>query len=396
MEINKPEILIILSRFPFPLEKGDKLRAYYQLIELSSHYQIHLITLSEGKIDPADYHEVSRYCKSVSVHRLTLLSKLSSMFLAFLNNRPFQTGYFYRSSAKREINRIIKGHPISHIYCQLVRTTEYVKDIHHIPKTLDYMDALSSGIKRRISKQPWYVRWFFKMEATRMTQYERVIFDYFEVKTIISDQDRNLIPHPDKDQILCISNGVDPSFLETRPRPEHYDLVFVGNMSYPPNIDAVSYIVHQLLPELPGRTLLIAGANPHQKVLELAKGHPQVHVSGWMEDIRDAYCNGKVFLAPMLSGTGMQNKLLEAMALETPCVTTSLANNAIHASADEEILVADNKQELITAVHSLLESNIMRTEISERAKELIRSKYLWKNTTEPLIESIRKHLAERV
>ena len=102
-----------------------------------------------------------------------------------------------------------------------------------MPKTLDYMDALSAGILRRVDRQPFYKKWLFKIEANRLLKYEQSIFDFFEHRTIISDQDRQLIAHPDKDKILCVPNGIDKSFFENVERPEKFDFVFVGNMSYP-------------------------------------------------------------------------------------------------------------------------------------------------------------------
>lgn len=394
LENSKTQILVVLSRFPYPLEKGDKLRAFYQIKELSKEFDIILVATHEHKINDTSFKAVKQYCKEVHTVKLNVFSQFFNIALAFLSGKPIQTGYFFRYKAAHLIRRIVKTHPIQHIYCQLIRTSEYVKNIHHIPKTLDYMDALSYGVKRRINKQNPLVRWVFRLEARRLTRYEQQIFDYFEVKTIISEQDRNLIAHPDKDKIHCIPNGVDPQFLESLQRDEKYDLVFVGNMNYPPNIDAVRYIVSDILPELDNRSLLIAGANPHPSIQKLNQ-LDNVHVSGWIKDIRDAYLSGKVFLAPMLSGTGMQNKLLESMALGTPCVTTSLANNAIKAENGTEIIVGDSKEELIDACNLLLNNESKRKEIASAAKLFIEENYNWSQSTQSLIDLIRNHLVSR-
>lgn len=253
------------------------------------------------------------------------------------------------------------------------------------------MDALSFGMRRRIAGQSIFFRWVFRMEAKRLTRYEQQIFDYFENKTIISKQDRDLIAHPDKDQIVCIPNGIDPAFLEEIPRNENYDFVFVGNMSYPPNIEAVTYIVNEILPAFPQSELLIAGALPHHKVKKLAAKDSRVHISGWVDDIRESYLSARIFLAPMMTGTGMQNKLLEAMALGTPCVTTSLANNAIEGKHMKEVVVADTKEELINACRSLLNDKNLRDSLSSAGKNFIREKYNWQQANAMLSELIRNH-----
>lgn len=389
---NKDKVLILLSRFPYPLEKGDKLRAYHQIKSLSQEFDLILFTMYENQIEAEWYKEIEKYCSEIHLSKITFFSKFLNMTLALFSGKPIQTGYFFRFSAKRKINRLLRINSIKHIYCQLIRTSEYVKNIHHIPKTLDYMDALSFGMRRRIAGQTIFSRWVFRMEAKRLTRYEQQIFDYFENKTIISKQDRDLIAHPDKNQIVCIPNGIDTAFLEEIPKKESYDFVFVGNMSYPPNIEAVTYIVNEILPAFPQSELLIAGALPHPKVKKLAAKDHRVHISGWVDDIRESYLSARVFLAPMMTGTGMQNKLLEAMALGTPCITTSLANNAIEGEHMKEVIVADNKEELINACRSLLNDKNLRDSLSSAGKKFIREKYNWQQANATLSELIRNHL----
>ncbi len=162
-------------------------------------------------------------------------------------------------------------------------------------------------------------------------------------------------------------------------------------MSYPPNIEAVTYIVNEILPAFPQSELLIAGALPHHKVKKLAAKDSRVHISGWVDDIRESYLSARIFLAPMMTGTGMQNKLLEAMALRTPCVTTSLANNAIEGKHMKEVVVADTKEELINACRSLLNDKNLRDSLSSAGKNFIREKYNWQQANAMLSELIRNH-----
>lgn len=386
---SKDKIIVILSRFPYPLEKGDKLRAYYQLRDLSSHFDIILYTLADRKISSNDFDQVNQYCIEIHVQRIHFWSKMTGMLFAFINGRPLQTGYFYRRSFAKKIKSKVETGEVKHVYSQLVRTSEYCKNIHTVSKTLDYMDVLSAGIEKRVAAQPWFKRWLFRLEAKRLRFYERYIFDYFENKTIISEQDKNMISHPDKEKIRVIPNGVDEHFFEPFEREEKYDLVFVGNMSYPPNIDAVHFIAKELLPALPRVKLLIAGATPHPTVIQLAQNNPQITMTGWMDDIRSAYTNGKIFIAPMMIGTGMQNKLLEAMALKTPCITTTLANNAIGMVAGEAIFVANNKLDMLDAINELLSDESLRQRIAKNAHQVVLNQFNWSKVNNKLILLIR-------
>jgi len=127
-------------------------------------------------------------------------------------------------------------------------------------------------------------------------------------------------------------------------------------MGYPPNINAAEYLVRKILPVVikrkPDIKLLIAGANPHLRVSVLKSAN--VEVSGWVSDMRECYAAAKIFIAPMQIGTGLQNKLLEAMAMQVPCITSALANQALKAAENEEILIADTPAEYANCIIDLL------------------------------------------
>jgi sugar transferase (PEP-CTERM/EpsH1 system associated) len=391
LDSSKPyrkKLVIIVSRFPFPLEKGDKLRAFHQIKELSSTYSITLIATTDSKVSKESIEQLRKYCSTIYIFRLSKISIGFNLFIQLFTKKPFQIGYFYSSKNNYRINKILEELKPDHILCQLIRVSEFVKNYHHCKKTIDYMDALSKGIERRIEKAPFYLKWLFRIEAKRLANYERQIFDYFENHIIISDQDRELILHPKKSTIQCVPNGVDNSFFEPFTEEKKYDLLFVGNMSYAPNIEAASYISTELIPTLkesyPNISFLISGANPHSSVLKLARTNSAITVSGWIDDIRTSYAQGKIFVAPMMIGTGMQNKLIEAMAMGIPCITTSLANNAIKAIHNESIVVANTKEEFIQEINKLLSTPIFYDSIAKGGKLFVKENYNWQSTTNQL------------
>lgn len=388
---HKAQLLMIVSRFPYPMDKGDKLRAFYQLKELSKTFDVTLVALTDKNISKEHIEKVAVFCEEVIVSKLTWLSRLLHMARSLLNGNPFQIGYFYTLSTQKLINSIVKLKDVKLIYCQLVRTTEYVKNIHTIPKIVDYMDAFNTGIERRIERQPFHKKWLFKSEAQRLSKYERAIFDFFEVKTIISEQDRVLIKHPENKEITCVSNGIDESFFDNIEIEKDHDFVFVGNMGYPPNIEAVQFIHKNILPNFPQSSLLVSGASPHQSLVVLAKKSKQITLTGWVDDIRTSYARGKIFLAPMMIGTGMQNKLLEAMASGIPCVTTPLANKAIKAKHEEQILEGTSVEEINILIARLLNSHELQISIGKRGRDFVKANYSWEKSTSPLIKLMKKN-----
>ena len=387
---EKPVLFVLLSRFPYPLEKGDKLRAYYQLRELALSYQIVLICLTDTHVPEKHLEKVRSFCMDIKVFKLSKSGIYRRLFLNTFSHLPFQVAYFHSYRIQKKIKALLNQYRPQHIYCQLIRTSEYIKNYHDCSKTIDYMDALSIGMERRAQRSKGPMKLLFQEEAKRLRNYERKVFDYFEGHTIISEQDRSFIVHPDRQQIKIVPNGIDLSFFEEIETTAEFDLVFIGNLSYPPNIEAATFLSKNLLPKLPGKKLLLAGATPDPELERLTSRTENITLLGWTDDIRSTYKRGKVFIAPMHIGTGMQNKLLEAMALGIPCITTTLANNAIKGVHRQHLIVADTEKEMIHAIEELLINMELRNKLAVNAQNFVRSNYSWSSTANELEKILKR------
>jgi sugar transferase (PEP-CTERM/EpsH1 system associated) len=377
------KIFILLSRFPYPLEKGDKLRAFHQIKELSKKHEIILCALTDEKIAQSSIDILAKYCKHIELIKLPKFNIYWNLLRQLLfTNKSLQVAYFYNSAAQKKIDSYLKKYQPDHIYCQLIRVTEYVRN-SSIKKTLDYMDALARGMERRVDDAPFYLKWFLKTETTRLKRYEHFIFNDFDNKVIISEQDRKLIVNINNDDITVVPNGVDYNTYKTQELPKKYDLIFTGNMAYPPNIDSVVYLVNYIMPivweKLPNINIVIVGAKPTAKVLKLKSD--KVSVTGWIEDISAYYSQSKIFVAPMQIGTGLQNKLLEAMAMKLPCVTSQLANNALGAVHNESILIGSNEEEYAQHIINLINDNQLSERISQKGYQFVKENYTWEGST---------------
>ncbi|MCB0477502.1 MAG: glycosyltransferase [Crocinitomicaceae bacterium] len=385
---EKKKLVMLLSRVPSKLDKGDKLRAFYQIKYLSESYEIFLICL-DTEAQWYDFSTLEPYCKEIKLYRITKASRLFNLLKATISGLPFQVAYFYNSRVKKDILQYIQNCQPDHIYSQLIRTAEYVKNIHHIPKTIDYMDAFSKGIERRIKDANWLIKPLFKSENKRLLKYESLIFEYFEHKTIISEIDREFIFHVDRKKIEIIENGIDEKFFDVNSKWENQcNVLFTGNMSYPPNIKAAEFIAKSIAPELSSFNFLISGANSDK--LSFGKISENVKQTGWVEDIRVVYRDAKIFIAPMFIGTGVQNKLLEAMAMSLPCITTDLGNKPLGAKVGEEILVANSKDEFIEQIQQLFEDKELYEKISENGRRFVQNHFNWNKSTQKLIDIMNK------
>jgi sugar transferase (PEP-CTERM/EpsH1 system associated) len=375
-------LFIILPRVPYPTEKGDKLRAFYQIKQLAKQHEIILCALNDGDLHEDAIPVLKKFVKAIHVIPISRFSIAINLVKTLFSKNPLQVGYFYNSSSASIIHQLIKQYNPDFIFCQLIRVAEYAKGIN-IPKILDYQDVFSKGIERRITGAPFYMKPFLKIEYKRLLNYEHDIFDHFEHKIIISGTDRDLIPHPDKNKIVVVANGVDTTFFCPLEREKQYDLVFTGNMGYPPNIESAEFLVNKILPaisrQFPGIRLLIAGANPHLRVMVLKSN--QVTISGWVSDIRESYASARIFIAPMQIGTGLQNKILEAMAMKIPCITSPLAFSALNAVAGKDILVAQTPQEYASHILMLLNNPAKASEIAENGYCFVQKNFNWETET---------------
>lgn len=381
-------LFVLLSRVPFPLEKGDKLRAYHLVERLARKHEIYLFCLSDTRIAPEHLDHLRGICAHLEVVHLERWRIVLKLITAAFGRLPFQVAYFHHRKAQQRIDAAIERFKPDHVFCQLVRTTEYVHRRLLLPKTLDYMDTLSKGMERRTETAPFYLRPILNMETRRLIHYENLMFDLFDHQVIISAQDRDYIYHPDRDRMTVIPNGVDTDFFQPLPAEPKYDLLFTGNMNYPPNIDSVMFLAHRILPivrkERPDVSLLISGVDPSASVRELAQKDPHVEVSGWVKDIRNSYASARIFVAPMQIGTGLQNKLLEAMAMRMPCITSRLANNAVGAPPDEAILIGTDPEEYAAHILRLLDDAAERERIAEQGLRFVRSHFDWRAAADGL------------
>ena len=388
------KLFVLLPRVPYPIEKGDKLRAFHQLRYLSKKNDIVLCASNDIRLPEGTLAALKPYCREIHVIRLSRLSIGFNILRAFLSGKPLQVGYFYSSRARKKINRLIRATKPDHIYCQLLRVAEYVKDLP-FPKTLDYQDVFSKGVERRIHTSPFYLRPVLRLEYKRLLKYEARIFDYFDHKTIISYPDRDLIPRPDKEKIVVVPNGVDMEYFSPLAIEKEFEVVFIGNMGYPPNVQAAEFLAQQIIPlvqkRFPDVRLVLAGANPHPRIQALASG--TIHVTGWVEDIRSWYARSRIFVAPMLIGTGLQNKLLEAMAMKIPCISSPLANQALCAVDGKEILIGNTAEEFAGHIIRLLEDPDKAETLAHAGFLFVKKHFDWEAATGRLEELMSQSAA---
>jgi glycosyltransferase involved in cell wall biosynthesis len=251
-----------------------------------------------------------------------------------------------------------------------------------VPAVLTAFDAWHLNVDATLALASLFRRPLIRGEARRVRRFEAEEFQSFQRVVVVSEQDKAALEELNPNlRIAVIPNGVDSEFFSGEARaPVEGRMIFTGHMGYPPNIVAARFLAEQIVPRVrarqPSAHLVIVGRDPAPEVLALsARG--AVEVTGTVEDIRPWLRSGSVFVCPMLSGTGIKNKLLEAMAAEVPCVVTPLALQGLAVTPGAELLVGRTAEELSELVTSLISDPTAARRLGRAAREYVRRRHSW-------------------
>jgi glycosyltransferase involved in cell wall biosynthesis len=325
---------------------------------------------------------IKKFCKKIEYFHVDTPTYFFNCLKSIGGSLPLQTAGLYDARFHERIKAMVIKHSIDIVYCQLIRMAPYAQNLNR-PVVFDYMDALGEGMKLRAKISPWYLKTLYNFEANNVLSYEASISTLFDKYTVISEIDKLQLKSLEHLKLEVLPNGVDHEFFSPQGKVKKYDICFVGNLGYLPNIIAVERIVNEIAPAYfkkynTNLSILLSGARPTYKILKLQSDY--VRVLSWREDIRKSYDESKILCAPIYEGTGQQNKILEAMAMGVPCITSTKVNQSIKAVNGTEILMADKTADIVTAIHLLLNDDEIYSEISTNGRRFVIDRYTWERS----------------
>ncbi|MCH7744598.1 MAG: glycosyltransferase [Chloroflexi bacterium] len=387
---DKPRILMLYTRFPYPPMFGDRMHVYHYARELGEDYDVDLLCLaSEEQREQTDaLKSVFRQVFCFPLDRKQLLTQ-AILGMAKSNLKlPAQVAGFRNGEVKKWLRQNASSYDL--LYFHHVRSVEWHEDIS-VPAVLDYHDAISLNYKGVLGavRGPW--RLFYQWEQPRLLEYELDCLNRFSHSFICSPTDRDYLlreyqARAGESRLSSISvmpMGVRDELVESNPCAQDEPwIVYLGKMNYLPNEDAVAYFAREVFPLVQAQIgsqarFVIVGAQPSRRVQELAE-LPGVTVTGFVDDPNEYLSKARVVVAPLRIGAGIQNKVLESMALGKAVAASSLAASGIEGVAHGgHLLIADDPHDMASAVVSLWDSKALREELGHQARELIRSRYTW-------------------
>lgn len=376
-------ILFISHRVPYPPNKGDKLRAYNILKHLLKNHQVDLLSFMDYP-DEIDYaRELEKYCSSVStVLRSFWRSNLQAL-LYLAKDLPLTLGHFYSNQFKQLVNKKLKQNKYDLIFVFSSSMAQYVAEYKDCPKILDLVDADSEKWLEYAKYAPWWKAMVYRLEGKRLRNYETAVSSQFSVCTVVTNHEKDilkdLIP---SDKLEVVKNGFNLDAVQAKvdARSSEPTLLFIGGMFYFAYIDGILFFYKNIFPHIkqqfPNIKFYIVGANPAPSIQRLNKDR-HVEVTGHVPEVGPYLQKAWVYVVPLRTAPGIQNKILEAMAYEIPVVATSAAISGAEATHGKNVLVADEPGEFAEAVITLLKNEKYRREIGLNGHNFVEDSFNW-------------------
>jgi sugar transferase (PEP-CTERM/EpsH1 system associated) len=386
------DLLFLAHRIPYPPNKGDKIRSWHILRHLARRHRVHLGCFID---DPADReHEavLRQLCgECCFVELKPRLSRILSL-RGLLTGAPLTLPYYASATLANWVRTTIDRHRPDRLFffssamAQFDAPTPYAAR-----RILDFVDVDSQKWAEYATRQRWPLSWIYGREGRTLLTFERDMASRMDASVLVSAAEAalfaSLAPESER-KIQAVNNGVDLDYFSPdRPYPSPFPagaqpVVFTGAMDYWPNIDAVAWFAHSVLPGLrascPSATFWIVGSNPARAVLDL-KALPGVVVTGRVPDVRPYLAHAAAVVAPLRIARGVQNKVLEAMAMARPVVASAQAAEGIDAVPASDLLVADTPETMAKHLVAIVRDGAHR-ELGPRGRGYVLATYDWQKS----------------
>ncbi len=392
-------LLYLTHRIPYPPNKGDKVRSFHILRHLASRYRIYLGSFVDQPEDWAHTGKLKEYCNGVMLLPIHPKGARFKSLLGFATGAPLTLHYYKNAKLKAWVEQIVEREQISKamVFCSAM--AQYVANLPALKRVVDFVDVDSQKWTQYAQQRAWPMSAVFQREGRHLLEYERQVAAWADKSFLVTQAEaslfKNLAPEV-SDRVDFFNNGVDAEFFSpghtfTNPYDSsEWPLCFTGAMDYWPNIDAVVWFAQEVFPAIqalrPRASFHIVGMNPAPAVRALA-GLPGVKVSGAVPDVRPYLKYAAVVVVPLRVARGIQNKVLEAMAMAKAVVISESAAEGLAGRGGQEFLVAKTIRDYIDEILALGDGP-RAAALGNSARASILEHYNWDRNLHALSESL--------
>ncbi len=389
------EILFLSHRIPWPPDRGDKIRSHHILKRLVEMAPVHIGTFADDDRDVSFTSDLQEICASVHVEKRDK-AQWKSGIEALLSNKPISVTSFASDTMQSYVNQVLENHNISHIFAFSGQLAQFIPDTFTGRFVMDFVDVDSAKFEsygqEDASLLQLPMRWINAREGRVLADFEHAIAARADMSLFVSPAEAQLFQERSRlgaDIVKSLGNGIDLDYFNPKadfPKLDdgqvqsHPLLIFTGQMDYRPNVEAVYYFVDKILPRVrvinPDAHFAIVGRNPSKEVLALNSDH-SVTVTGAVDDIRGWIDAADLVVAPLQIARGIQNKVLEAMAMQKAVVASNAAATGIAADHEKHFYVASDYKQEAAYINQLLGNAPLRKKIGKAARAHVMKHYSW-------------------
>ena len=394
-------LLYLVHRMPYPPDKGDKVRSYHLLRHLAARHRVFVGTFIDDPDDVQHLEALRAMCADLQVITLNPRRARLASLRALLGGRALTLDYYDDRRLHRWVRETIAKQSIDAALVFSSSMVQYLKAWPSLPALVDLVDVDSAKWTQYAGEHHWPISWLYRREGERLLAYEREAVDKAAKSFLVTDKEvalfEQLAPEH-RGRVQALSNGVDADYFSPDPlraspyRADELPLVFTGAMDYWPNVDGLSWFAHEALPALrqrwPSLRLHIVGRNPVASVRALASD--AVSISGTVPDVRPYLQYAAVVVAPLRLARGLQNKVLEAMAMARPVVAAQACVDALSARAGQDLMAAIHADDYVRLVDALLRDAPGATAMALAGRQRVIDDYGWASQ----LAGLDKHLAQ--
>jgi sugar transferase (PEP-CTERM/EpsH1 system associated) len=401
----KKHILLIAHRIPYPPDKGDKIRTYHMMRYLAERYQVTVVCMIDDPDDVKYIKPLRQMVYQVYYKVRTTRAMKARAVGSLLNGTPFTQHCFYSRPLQKIIDRYLDQYNAAAILSFCSSSAEYIFRSRHALEVLqkkvllnDLIDVDSEKWRQYAEKHHGLKKWAFQREARLLQPGEARIIADFDRTFIVSEEEKNVLASfCSVEKVEALSNGVDLDYFSPERVPKTLrpttgpKLLFSGAMNYWPNIEGAIWFAERVFPTVremvPDAVFCIAGRNPANAILALKK-KPGIEVSGTVPDMREYLSCATICVAPLLIARGIQNKVLEGMAMKKPVVATRGAATGLKSIDGEEIIITDDEKQMAKVIIKLLKDTDRCLTLGAKAREYVEREHSWESHLGRLVELI--------
>lgn len=389
-------ILYLCHRFPFPPKRGGKIRPFNMIRHLSeSGHQVTVCSLVRSPDEADEGRDIARYCAGFEMVQVKEWVQTVRMMVRLPVPTPSSMGYFYSPALAEHVQDLLNSKKWDLIFVHCSSVAQYVEHVKNVPKILDFGDMDSQKWLEYANYKPFPLSLGYRFEGVKMLAAERRLARRFDLCTATTRAEwETLNGYSTGADTDWFPNGVDTAFFCPVNEPYDADTIsFIGRMDYYPNQECMARFSEQTWPTLkrarPGMKLVIVGADPSPAMRKLGD-FPGVTVTGSVPDVRPFIRKSALMVAPLNIARGTQNKILEAMAMGVPVVTSTIAAGGVDAESETHFLVADTPSAYARAILRIIDSPAERDRLAVAGRQRMLSHHAWLRSMERLDEIINR------